>query len=94
MNRYSGLVAALIIGCFALAPLASSRAQDTRSAKVPKIIPKEEAMKKYHKTYIYKVYPGAQHGFYNETTADRFHPEAAKEAWNKTLELFAKKLKG
>ena len=54
----------------------------------------EEAMKKYHKTYIYKVYPGAQHGFYNETTADRFHPEAAKEAWNKTLELFAKKLKG
>jgi len=51
-------------------------------------------MKKYHKTYIYKVYPGAQHGFYNETTADRFHPEAAKDAWNKTLELFAKKLKG
>jgi hypothetical protein len=47
MKKYSRLVAALIIGCFALAPLAISRAQDTSSAKVPKIIPKEEAMKKY-----------------------------------------------
>jgi len=47
MNKYSGLVAALIVGCFALAPLAISRAQDTRNAKEPKIIPREEALKKY-----------------------------------------------
>jgi carboxymethylenebutenolidase len=51
-------------------------------------------MRKYHKQYTYKVYPEAQHGFYNETTADRFHPEAAKEAWQKTLDLFEKSLKG
>ena len=54
----------------------------------------DEAMRKYHKQYTYKVYPEAQHGFYNETTADRFHPEAAKEAWQKTLDLFEKSLKG
>jgi carboxymethylenebutenolidase len=50
-------------------------------------------MKKYNKSYTYKIYPGAQHGFYNETTADRFHPEAAKEAWHKTLDFFTRNLK-
>jgi len=47
MKKYSGLVAALIVGCFALAPLANSWAQDTRDAKDPKIITQEEAAKKY-----------------------------------------------
>jgi carboxymethylenebutenolidase len=59
----------------------------------PDIPSTEEAMKKYNKSYAYKIYPGAQHGFYNETTADRFHPEAAKEAWNKTLDFFSTNLK-
>ncbi len=53
-----------------------------------------EVMKKYNKPYSYKIYPGAQHGFYNDTTSDRFHPEAAKEAWGRTLELFKKNLQG
>jgi len=35
------------VGCFALGPLANSWAQDTRNAKEPKIISKEEAAKKY-----------------------------------------------
>jgi hypothetical protein len=47
MKKYSGLVTALILGCFALAPLAQSWAQDTRNAKEPKVISKEEAAKKY-----------------------------------------------
>ena len=48
MKKYSRLVAALILGCFALGPFASSSwAQDTRDAKDPKIISKEEAAKKY-----------------------------------------------
>ena len=52
-----------------------------------------EAMKKYNRPYDHKVYPGAFHGFYSETS-DRHNPEAAKEAWGKTLDLFAKNLKG
>ncbi|HXP34390.1 MAG TPA: hypothetical protein VN827_02455 [Chthoniobacterales bacterium] len=47
MKKYSGLVAALVFSCFALGPLANSWAQDTRNAKAPKIISKEEAAKKY-----------------------------------------------
>ena len=51
----------------------------------------EEAMKNYDKPDTYKIYPGAQHGFHIETS-DRYHPEAAKEAWSKTLEFFKKYL--
>ncbi len=54
----------------------------------------EEAMKKFSKPYDYKIYPGAQHGFYNQGNPERHHPEAAKEAWAKTLELFKKRLQG
>src|ERR1051325_9152519 len=34
-----------------------------------------EAMKKYHKPYSYKIYPGAQHGFHTDTNPERYHPE-------------------
>ncbi|MFQ5683800.1 MAG: dienelactone hydrolase family protein [Candidatus Binatia bacterium] len=53
-----------------------------------------EAMKKYHKSFTYKVYPGAKHAFNNDTRASRYHPEAAKEAWGRTLRFFKKHLKG
>ncbi|MBI3063137.1 MAG: dienelactone hydrolase family protein [Deltaproteobacteria bacterium] len=54
----------------------------------------EAAMKKYNKGYNYKIYPGAQHGFNNDTGGSRYHPEAAKEAWGRTLEYFKKQLQG
>ncbi|HET8564813.1 MAG TPA: dienelactone hydrolase family protein [Candidatus Binatia bacterium] len=66
-----------------------------KDAGVTKGIPETEAaMKKYNKAYTYKIYPGAHHAFNNDTTADRYHPEAAKEAWDRTLEFFNKNLKG
>jgi carboxymethylenebutenolidase len=52
----------------------------------------EQAMKQYHKSYTYKIYPGAQHGFHSDTSPERYHPEAAKEAWSKTLEFFRQHL--
>ena len=54
----------------------------------------EEAMKRYKKQYSYKIYPGAQHGFYADTNPERHHPEAAKEAWGRTLDLCKKNLQG
>ncbi|HEY7316780.1 MAG TPA: dienelactone hydrolase family protein [Candidatus Binatia bacterium] len=50
-------------------------------------------MKKYKKSYTYKIYPGAQHGFHTDTNPERYHPEAAKEAWGRTLAFFEKQLK-
>jgi carboxymethylenebutenolidase len=51
-----------------------------------------EAMKRYGKSFTYKVFPRAKHAFHNDT-GDRYHPEAAKEAWERTLVFFAQHLK-
>jgi len=53
----------------------------------------EAAMKKYGKSFEYKVYAGAQHAFFRDTTPRSYHPEAAKEAWIRTREFFNKHLK-
>jgi len=52
----------------------------------------EEAMKKYNKPYEYKIYSNAQHAFFHDGRADRYNPEAAKEAWTRTVEFFKKHL--
>ena len=52
----------------------------------------EEAMKKYNKSYTYKIFPGAKHAFNNDTNPERYHAEAAKEAWGRTLEFFKRHL--
>lgn len=53
----------------------------------------EEALKANHVTYAGYVYEGANHGFHNDTTP-RYDEKAATLAWSRTLELFAKYLKG
>jgi carboxymethylenebutenolidase len=50
------------------------------------------AMKKYNKVYDYKIYPGAQHAFNNDANPSRYHAEAAKEAWARTLSFLKKNL--
>jgi carboxymethylenebutenolidase len=47
----------------------------------------EPAMQENNKTYEKLVYPGADHAFHNDTTS-RYHPEAAKDAWEQTLAWF------
>src|SRR5918999_2361948 len=47
----------------------------------------EAAMKKYKKSYDYKVYPDAQHAFNNDTSTDRYHADAALEAWSRTQDF-------
>ena len=51
----------------------------------------EEALKAAGVTYHGYVYPGAEHGFNNDTTP-RFDAEAAALAWSRTLELFRRVL--
>ena len=59
------------------------------TSKVPEL---KKAMDQYGKSFEYHVYDGAKHAFHNETRADRHHPEAAKDAWMKTLAFFGKHL--
>jgi carboxymethylenebutenolidase len=54
----------------------------------------EAAMKKYNKNYEYKIFPGAQHAFNNDTNPERYDAGASKQAWDRTLEFFKKHLKG
>jgi carboxymethylenebutenolidase len=49
----------------------------------------EEAMKANHKIYEKVVYPNADHGFHNDTSS-RYNPEAAQDAWRRTLEWFGR----
>ena len=54
------------------------------NAGIPAI---EQAMAENNKIYEKVIYEGADHAFHNDT-GGRYHPEAAKDAWEKTLAWF------
>lgn len=71
------------------AVLAFYGALDTRiDAGIPAI---EEAMKKNNKTFEKMIYPNADYAFHNDT-GPRYNPEAASDAWSRTLQWFGKYL--
>ena len=47
----------------------------------------EPLLEKYHVTHDIKVYPEARHSFFNDT-GPAYHPEAATDAWKRTLAFF------
>jgi carboxymethylenebutenolidase len=60
------------------------------TSKVPEVA---ATMKELKKTYEYKIYKDAPHAFFNDTNAERYKPEAAKDAWAQTLAFLKKNLK-
>ena len=52
----------------------------------------EEALKKAGKQADIKIYEGAQHGFFNDTRPDVYNAEAARDAWQRTLNFFRERL--
>ena len=59
---------------------------------MPGVEPLKQALGKYGKKFDMKVYPGAKHAFNNNTNADRYHPDAAKDAWGRTVNFFRQNL--
>lgn len=53
----------------------------------------EAALQRHGIRYQAHVYPGTQHGFHNDSTP-RYHPEAAEQAWSRTLAFLAEHLAG
>ena len=47
----------------------------------------EQAMAENNKIYEKMIYQGADHAFHNDT-GPRYHPESAKDAWERTLAWF------
>lgn len=52
----------------------------------------EAALKENKKEYTAYIYPGTNHGFYNDTTP-RYDKAAAELAWKRTVDFFNQKLK-
>ena len=52
----------------------------------------EEAMKQHKKIYEKVIYPNTDHAFHNDT-GSRYNPEAAQDAWQRTIDWFTKYLK-
>ncbi len=52
----------------------------------------EEAMKKAGIEYQIFIYEGARHAFNNDSNPDRYHPAAARLAWERTVQFFKEKL--
>jgi carboxymethylenebutenolidase len=52
----------------------------------------EDALVKAGKKADIKVYAGAGHGFFNDTRAASYNPEAAADAWQRTLKFFRERL--
>jgi carboxymethylenebutenolidase len=54
----------------------------------------DRQMHTHGKSFAYKIYPGAQHAFNNDTNPERYHPEQARIAWTDMLGFFARHLEG
>ena len=52
----------------------------------------EAALKEHEKEYTAHFYPDVQHGFHNDTTP-RYNEEAARLAWQRTLDFFDERLR-
>ena len=59
------------------------------TSRVPEVA---EAMKKSGKRFEYKIYAGAGHAFFNDT-GERYNPDAATDAWKRTLAFLRANLK-
>ena len=52
----------------------------------------KQTLAKHGKEFDAKIYPGAPHAFFNDTR-ETYRPEAAKDAWERTLNFFNRHLK-
>jgi carboxymethylenebutenolidase len=55
-------------------------------------LPWAAALQVAGKTVESHVYPGVQHAFHNDTSAERYDSAAARLAWQRTLDFFAREL--
>lgn len=51
-----------------------------------------DALNKAGKSVDAKIYPGARHGFFNDTRPEAYNAEATADAWQRTLKFFREQL--
>ena len=52
----------------------------------------ERALTQHSIPHEVKVYPGTEHGFFNDTRRDVHHAQASQDAWERVLKLFRENL--
>jgi carboxymethylenebutenolidase len=76
------------------APILGNYGADDKGPSPDQVKAFEKALKDGGKSIDVKIYPGAGHAFANENNPwGGYRPEAAKDAWARTLTFFAAKLK-
>jgi carboxymethylenebutenolidase len=53
----------------------------------------ENALEKHAIPHQVHIYPGAGHAFFNDNRPGSYHPQAAEDAWQRTLDWFRRYLK-
>jgi carboxymethylenebutenolidase len=53
-----------------------------------------KAMTTYKKDFEMKIYPGAPHAFFNDTSERTYRAEAAREAWERVMRFYSRTLFG
>ncbi|QPQ56063.1 dienelactone hydrolase family protein [Allosphingosinicella flava] len=56
-------------------------------------LPWAEALRKSSHSVTSIIYPGVNHAFHNDTSAERYNKEAAERAWQTTVEFFRTQLR-
>lgn len=53
----------------------------------------EKQLKDLGKEVEFHIYPGTQHGFFNDTRPEQYAPEASRLSWERTLAFYSKHLR-
>jgi carboxymethylenebutenolidase len=73
-------------------PLLGSFGELDQGVPPAKVKEFEDALKKAGKQADIKIYPGAKHGFFNDTRPEAYNAEAAADAWQRTLRFFKERM--
>jgi carboxymethylenebutenolidase len=75
------------------APVLGLYAERDRSVTPDSVRDLERRLKELGKPAEIRIYPNADHVFFNDERPEVYNPEAAKDAWQRVLEFFAEHLK-
>jgi carboxymethylenebutenolidase len=74
------------------APVLLHTGAEDPSIPAEQVVATEEALRKAAVRFESHVYPGAGHAFACDARPDRFHPEAARQAWHRTYRFLEENL--
>jgi carboxymethylenebutenolidase len=69
------------------APVLGNYAEKDRSVPTAKVNELEQQLKALGKQVDFKIYPGTDHAFFNDTRPEVYNAQAAADAWQRTIQF-------